>query len=526
MRVHRFWTAALGGGLLLVAVLYLSKLNQSPPSMSIEELENGRQAISIASTGRSLSGQFLPLYLGEPGFTAGRDPVWIYLDAALLKAFPFSEALLRVPSALAGILDVVLMFILAERLFGSRAYATIAASLLALTPAHFLESRLAIQQIGPVGFVLAWLILLLKFLETDRRSLLFWACAVLGLGIYTYLSVLVMAPVYFAATILALGPRRRQLWPAAFAGFGLSLVPYVTWTLLHPGRMGELTTYYSANGYNQDLAERHISLLTIVVRRIDMWWNAFSPERLFLVGDSNFRFSTRRIGYFLTPVAPFLLVGIFTLRRILKPPVPLLVYVGLLLAPLPVLVTGDFEVKRWLAFVVFVVVATTVGVRVAWDSRSRLARAATVGAAVICALQFTQFLRDYHGDYHARAADLLGNNARGAVQQILATTDDLSCVYFDKRTGAVDRYWQFYAQIYGHAEFAERGHVVDSEREDFAAPRSCSDAALVVLNKELRNHDAYAARLRGAGWTSTPIPEENGRIVFSVMRWQNSGGTR
>src|SRR5438876_1464564 len=105
MPISRLGTVAACGGLLLVTVLYFAKLNQSPPQMSIEELENARQAISIATTGRSLSGQMLPLYLGESGFEAGRDPVWIYADAAVLKLFPFSEGLIRVPSVLAGVLD-------------------------------------------------------------------------------------------------------------------------------------------------------------------------------------------------------------------------------------------------------------------------------------------------------------------------------------------------------------------------------------------------------------------------------------
>jgi 4-amino-4-deoxy-L-arabinose transferase-like glycosyltransferase len=524
MLASRHWQIAVGGGLLLVAVLYFARLNESPPYLSIEELETARQAISIATTGRSLSGQLFPLYLGEPGFQAGRDPVWVYLDAALLKLFPFSEALLRVPSALAGVLDVALMFVLAHRLFGTRVDAAVAALLLALTPAHFIMSRLAIQQIGPLPFVLAWLILISKFLETKRPSMLFWAAAILGLGIYAYLSLLVMAPLLFAATLVALRSDRHA-WPAALAGFALALLPYVAWTALHPERFQQLTSYYSAHGYNQDLADRNVSLVTLIVNRCDTWWDAFNPERLFFFGDSNYRFSTRQVGYFLWPVAPFLVVGLFTVGRLVPRPVAFLIGAGLALAPLPAVVTNDNELKRWLTFVVFVILTATAGVRMAWASGARTARAAIIVAAGVCLLQFAQFLRDYHGDYHARAADLLGNNAKGAVEQVLATTRDLSCVFFDTRTGYLDRYWQLYARVYGHAQFAERGRVVDSARADFEPPRSCTDASLVVIDKELRDDATYAARLSNAGWTPpVPIPQERGRVVYSVLHWQNPGG--
>jgi uncharacterized membrane protein len=340
MPTRRLSSVAACGGLLVVTALYFAKLNQSPPHMSIEELENARQAVSIATTGRSLSGQLFPLYVGEPGFTAGRDPIWVYADAALLKVFPFSEGLLRVPSVVAGVLDVVLMFVLAHRLFGTRGDAAVAAALLALTPAHFFESRLAAQQVGPVPFLLVWLILVTKFLDTKRPSVLFWASAILGFAIYAYLSLLVMAPIFFVTMLVAVRSHVRA-WPAALAGFGLALVPYAAWTLTHPERVQQLIAYYSANGYNPDLSERNVSLVKMAVNRFDIWWNAFNPERLFFVGDSNYRFSTRQVGYFLAPVAPFLVVGLFALGRLEPRPVAFLIGVGLALAPIPAILKSN-----------------------------------------------------------------------------------------------------------------------------------------------------------------------------------------
>src|SRR5215470_17294367 len=81
------------------SAIYLSRLAWSPPYLSIEELTEARHALAFVRTGRSLSGQRLPLYPAEPGFEAGWEPVGIYSTAGLLKIVPFSEAVVRLPSA-------------------------------------------------------------------------------------------------------------------------------------------------------------------------------------------------------------------------------------------------------------------------------------------------------------------------------------------------------------------------------------------------------------------------------------------
>ena len=101
------------------AALYATRLGFAPVSLMHDESQFALQAQAIAATGRDLSGRRLPVYFTEPEFPAGRDPVIIYATAAVLEALPLSESSARLATALTGVLNVVLMFLVARRVFKS-----------------------------------------------------------------------------------------------------------------------------------------------------------------------------------------------------------------------------------------------------------------------------------------------------------------------------------------------------------------------------------------------------------------------
>ena len=133
----------------LAATLYSFGLALSPPHLTHDEIKFALQAKSIADTGRDINGRLLPLYFQEPGFSVGRDPLCIYVMAAVLRVLPFSEASIRFSTALVGAVGVGLIFILARRVFASSAVAWIVAITLALSPTYYIHSRLALSVVYP-----------------------------------------------------------------------------------------------------------------------------------------------------------------------------------------------------------------------------------------------------------------------------------------------------------------------------------------------------------------------------------------
>ncbi len=158
--------------LLVVAgwLLYATRLGEVPVYVMHDEAQGALQAQSIATTGRDLSGRLLPLYFTEPEFPPGRDPALIYVTALGLKLLPFTEAAVRTPTALIAVLNVVLTFLVARRLFQSNAMGLVAAGMLLLTPIHFIRGRLLLSPLYSIPFILAWLWSFARFEEERTVS--------------------------------------------------------------------------------------------------------------------------------------------------------------------------------------------------------------------------------------------------------------------------------------------------------------------------------------------------------------------
>jgi 4-amino-4-deoxy-L-arabinose transferase-like glycosyltransferase len=115
--------------LLLLALalwgLYAVQLAHTPPHLHRDEVTFALQAQSIAATGRDIEGRTFPLYfemraLGEHVWF---HPVPVYLTALFLKVLPLTEAVVRLPSTLVGVIDVLLMYFIARRLFQGELWA-------------------------------------------------------------------------------------------------------------------------------------------------------------------------------------------------------------------------------------------------------------------------------------------------------------------------------------------------------------------------------------------------------------------
>ena len=83
-----------------------------------------------------------------------------YLSAAVQLVLPFSESSVRIPSVIVGMINLVLLFAIVRELSGNQWIALMSAALLALSPAHYIFSRYALDYLYPVPFLLAWLLAL------------------------------------------------------------------------------------------------------------------------------------------------------------------------------------------------------------------------------------------------------------------------------------------------------------------------------------------------------------------------------
>jgi 4-amino-4-deoxy-L-arabinose transferase-like glycosyltransferase len=332
------------------AALSLARLGDAPLFVSHDEVVYSLQAHALATTGHDLSGRFLPMYI-EYGAQFGRptwdQPMLIYLIAAALKALPFTEFTIRLPIAVCGILDVLLVFFVARALVDSDRLAAAAAVVLALTPVHFMTARTAIDfQLG-LPFILGWLLCLLHYLRGGQPHLLFVAGAVLGLSLFGYVASYVLVPIFVVCTLAAMYGRgdggSQYGW--FFAGIAAPCVVVLPWMLRFPLPFRDVVAHYTVLNGSPSERSGFVDLVKDFATspRLagipSLYASFWDPNFLFIGGPQRFR-ATQLVGVFLVCIAGPLLVGVIAAMR-RHSPGDLLVLTGLFTGPLVASLGGE-----------------------------------------------------------------------------------------------------------------------------------------------------------------------------------------
>ena len=432
-------------------LLYATRLGDVPAYVIHDEIQGALQAHAIATTGRDLSGRRLPLYFTEPIFPPGRDPVPIYVTALGLKILPFTEAGVRTPTALVAVLNVLLTFVVARRLFDSAGMGVIAAVLLMLTPVHFIRGRLILSPLYTIPFILAWLWTLARFTSRPTSGRLTAAAVTLGLGTYTYLAAVVMMPLYLMGT-LAAGFRRLGLAPVVKAGlaFAATLIPMVLWYVTHPERNTQIVSAYQLESATRSPLARWVGL----------YWSFFDPSLLFVSGDASLINSTREAGLFPFAFAVLLPIGLVGLARA-RQPVHIAIVAGFVTAPLVSIISGAVEMNRVMFAIPFAALAAAYGAHTLLIARPLLLRAAGVLLVAAVPWQFANFYSGYMGGYRLASAAWFSGGAREAVRATMARAEETTGpVFVSRDIEWVDHTWRFYATADRKSAMIDRANYV------------------------------------------------------------------
>lgn len=484
--------------LIVAAVLYTWRLGDTPTYVSPDEAIIAIDAHAVATTGRDVHGALMPLYffvqVPKSERTGWFTPVIFYLSAAVQLVLPFSESSIRVPSVIVGMINLVLLFLLVRELSGNQWIALMSAALLALSPAHYIFSRYALDYLYPVPFLLAWLLALRHAMRepTVARMLACGLC--LGIGFYSYAAAVILTPLMLILAIAVMWPlvdRPARLWPLV-AGFAIPVSFFVIWLASHPDAFASTAQRYqlfdskqlsALQGLREFLSFQNIERMTSI------YWSFLSPSVLFLSGDQLITFSTRQAGVFPMIMAVLLVLGLVQVIERERTRFSWLVVAGFLIAPLPaVLVPENGAVNRATALLPFGVLLASYGIKWLWSfdvirqvrtvalsvggvavavglaygawtlasgrlggaalpviavgivlliaaaAATKVRHGAMVAAVIllIAVMQFSSFARDYHGDYRIRVNSWLGGNLRAALETIIDRCADDACarVYF------------------------------------------------------------------------------------------------
>ncbi len=178
--------------LLIAAFFRFWDLPDTPPGLWADEAINGTNTIQALETGA------WKVFYPE---NFGREGLFINIQALFVKAFGHEPWVLRLPSAIFGLLTVLGLYLMTREIFGEK-IALFAAFFLATSFWHINFSRMGFRAIM-APFFLVWAFYFLFLAMRKQKEWIFaMAGLVFGLGFHTYIA-------YRIAPIIAIYPLWR-----------------------------------------------------------------------------------------------------------------------------------------------------------------------------------------------------------------------------------------------------------------------------------------------------------------------------
>jgi len=177
---------ALAAILLLAAALRLYDIGGVPTELDADEIDLYNSAYSIATTGHDVDGSLLPFFYSP----VTRNPP-VYAIAAYGSGLIFGRTPLglRLPSAIFGLIAIMLMYSITFELTRRRDFALMSALLMATQPIFVHFSRVGWEPASELPFLLGGVYLLLRAMRSSTIPIrqVLAASLLLGLTAYTYM---------------------------------------------------------------------------------------------------------------------------------------------------------------------------------------------------------------------------------------------------------------------------------------------------------------------------------------------------
>jgi 4-amino-4-deoxy-L-arabinose transferase-like glycosyltransferase len=209
----RFSLLALAAAILFLGTIRLGDLAGYDDAM-----------YSLEAKGIALDGDWLtPKARGMAAME--HPPLFVWMQAATLKAFGISDIAAKLPSALCGLGIVLLVYWLARRLEGDTLAASVAMFVMLGTPYFIKYAGRAMSDV-PAAFLFLCAISAWVLGDDDPR----WF---LVAGVFTAMALMVRGligfalPMMFAAQAIVL--RRRLRWGYVIPALGIALAPLAGW---------------------------------------------------------------------------------------------------------------------------------------------------------------------------------------------------------------------------------------------------------------------------------------------------------
>lgn len=341
--------------LCLAAFLRFYQITNVPPSTQWDETAIGYNAYSILKTGRDEYGNLLPLVFKS--FGDYKPGLYIYLTVPSVAVFGLNELAVRIPSALAGLGAVWLIYLVSLRLFKKKALSLFISFALAMSPwaMHFSRGGWEANLVLFLVLLGLWF-----FLKAEKKpKYLYFSAVAFGFSLLAYQGSKVFVPLLLLGLLLFFF-KQIKAWPLKNLLISLILfflIASPAFLAILTGGGGRLETM-SLFSYPRSPDEvKHIlnvdqgnlvvfnlfhsEGLSFATRMTERYFNYFSGRFLFFEGDwSSLRHGPPYTGVLYLFDFLLLITGGYFLVRF-NTSQSKFVWYWLLMAPIPAVLTRD-----------------------------------------------------------------------------------------------------------------------------------------------------------------------------------------
>jgi 4-amino-4-deoxy-L-arabinose transferase-like glycosyltransferase len=282
--------------LIIGFLLRIVEFGELPLSLNRDEAALGYNAFSLVKEGVDEWGE--PWPVAFKSFGDYKLPGYIYSLIPLIAAFGLTDWVVRLPSLLAGLVNIWLVYLIAKKTFPKANWIGILAALyIAVSPWAIYYSRVGFEAHLALSFTLGLILLLLT--QKARPINTYLALGLMFLSVATYNSPLILMP-FIIMSFVWLNRKNKGLWPL-FLGFLLIMVLGIRFLFdVSSAKTG--ITIFSDPTIATEYRERRVSLTeknpflgpllgnrpffygTKIAQR---YVNSFSPEFLVIKGGTH-----------------------------------------------------------------------------------------------------------------------------------------------------------------------------------------------------------------------------------------------
>jgi len=425
---------------IFAAFLYTHKLLQIPPGIETDEGSIAYNSALISKNLRDQNNRFLPFFILSMDKVDWKQPVLIYTSAIAFKLFGTSLIVFKYVNVLVTLSSLVILWIVL-RMFFSDKEVLIGAIVFATTPMIIVAARLGNEGIWPALFSSLWILFICKFRNTDKIRYLILSGLTLGISIYCYKGMRLIAPLWIVMTSLYiywhslvisdfkkivsfrlfLTKIKNSLFNKSFLKkiviFTLTILPFFA-------VMPILESKYAGAVFDRTSVKvesyRHLSYY---------WLSNLNPGFLFGNGEVGKIFQVELYGTFLLSTLPFFLIGLK--KSFDKINFFTFISVSFLVSPILFGMAGTFGYgHRLIAMIPLYVVITTLGIQVlgGWlkklfSSTSAMEKSVAILTSLFLSIFFIINFSDFASYYYFEFPRL--NDTK------ISFSDDLNQPYYE-----------------------------------------------------------------------------------------------